>query len=264
VAVSPLTIAALTSGTAAHDVARQLARLGAVEQHDSAPALVARVAAGGVHVVVTELEDAAGRPVAPALLALAAREPALPVIVYARVNLTTFRPLLAVLTPGLRMECVVRPHEPLAPAVQRVRSPSFVPGIAPLLLQRFAVRAPPPLRAFVAVAALVASRRRCLEQVARWSGLTARTVERRLRRERWPSPRTVLQSFAALDAVWLMTEHDFTAREVARVRALPHPSTVTRLLERYCGCRPATLPESGGLAAALTQVGRLLAPRGRR
>jgi hypothetical protein len=48
---------------------------------------------------------------------------------------------------------------------------------------------------------------------------------------------------------------------VQTVRGFPHPSSVTRLLARYAGVRPATLREDGGFAAALEHVTRVLTSR---
>lgn len=248
-----MALAVLTAG-AGDDVARQLAPFAALEWYGRAPALVERAGGGGVDAVVIGLDDEAGISIAPTVVALAARAPSVPVVVYAQVNGATIGKLLAVLAPGVRMQGVVRPHEPLAPAVREVLSPAFVPGVAPLLLQRFVPRAAPPLRVFVAVAALVARSRRGVEEVARWSGVSARTTERRLRRAGWPGAHTVLQSFAALDAVWLMTQYGWTARRVQQVRGFPHASSVTRLLARYVGSRPGTVREDGGFAAALEHV----------
>jgi hypothetical protein len=120
---------------------------------------------------------------------------------------------------------------------------------------------PTALRVFVALAILAAPARRGVEEVARWSGVSLRTIERRLRHARWPAARVVLQSFTALDVVWLMTEYRWSARRVQQVRAFSHPSGVTRLLATYAGTRPATLFEDGGFAAALEHVRGVLAPR---
>jgi hypothetical protein len=58
--------------------------------------------------------------------------------------------------------------------------------------------------------------------------------------------------------VWLITEYGWSARLVQLERGLPHGSSVTRLLSRYCGTRPATLREDGGFPAALEHVERVL------
>jgi hypothetical protein len=160
------------------------------------------------------------------------------------------------------MECVVRPFARLEPVLRHVVSPAFRPGVAPLLLHHFMPHVPAYLRVFIALAILVAPMRRGVEEVALWSGVSSRTIERWLHRAGWPAAHVVLQSFIALDAVWMMTEYGWTAERVRQVRALPHASSVTRLLAKYAGSRPAWLCEDGGFGAALTYVTEALLPRG--
>ncbi|MFL5574370.1 MAG: hypothetical protein ACJ79S_00140 [Gemmatimonadaceae bacterium] len=263
-AADALTVACLTDRGGRGDrsvLSRQLAGIATVEWFADACALVSRAEAGGLSAIVTGLEDGSGHAIAPLLVALAARAPATPTVVYAPVNGATVRKLLATAAEGMRVEYAVRPHEPLAPVLRRVVRPSFRPGVAPLLLRRFAACAPAPLRVFVTIAAITAPSRRCAGEIARWSGVTLRTIERRLHRARWPGAHVVVQSFAALDAAWLMMEYGWSARLVRRERALPHESSVTRLLARYCASRPLTLREDGGFPAALEHVTRVLAPR---
>jgi hypothetical protein len=256
-----LPIAVLTGAGNRDDLTRQLAPLGAVAWYDRAEALVERASAGAVDAVVTGLEDESGRSIAPTIVALAACCVALPIIVHARIDGATLHKLLAIFTTGLRMHCAVQPFQRLAPVVRHALSPAFRPGVAPVLLQRFVPQAPAALRVFVALAVLAASTRRGVAELAGWSGVSSRTIERRLQRARWPAAHVVLQSFVALDAVWLMTEYGWSARHVREVRGFPHESSVTRLLTRYAGVRPATLREDGGFAAALAYVERRLRAR---
>lgn len=255
------TVAVLAPRGGREDIARQLGTSGTVEWHERSDALVERVSSKGLDAVIVELEDESGRSIAGTVAELAARRPALPVIVYDRIDGATLRSLLAVLGIGLRMECVVRPHERLDVVLQRVVSPDYRPGVAPLLLLRFVPQAPKALRLFVALAALAAAERRGVDEVSGWSGVTPRTIGRRLMRARWPAAHVVLQSFIALDAVWLMSEYGWSARRVQVVRRFPHASSVTRLLARYAGVRPATLREDGGFPAALEHVLCVLSPR---
>jgi hypothetical protein len=245
-------------GSGREEVTRQLTPLGIVEWCDSADALVERAVAGDVDAVVTGFDDEADRSIAPAIVALAARRPSLPVIVYERINGATLHKLLAVFATGVRMTCAVRPHEHLEPVLRYVSSPSFFPSVTPVLLQHFVRHAPAGLAVFVALAALVAPSRRGVAEVAAWARASPRTIDRRLLRARWPTAHTILQSFVALDAVWLMTEYGWPARHVQEVRGFSHPSAVTRLLARYCGVHPGTLHEDGGFAAALEHVTRVL------
>jgi hypothetical protein len=255
-----LRIGVLAGGGGREDVSRQLSPIGAVEWFDRAEALAAGATSGAVGAVVTGLRDESGRSVASMLVQLGAFRPALPVVLHTRINRATLTELLAVFTIGLRMECVVRPFARLEPVLRSMLAPDYRPGVAPLLLHHFLTRVPDTAAVFVALAILTAPARRSVEELATWSGVTSRTIERRLLRAGMPTARVVAQSFAALDAVWLMTEYGWSARRVQQVRAFSHPSGVTRLLASYAGTRPSTLVEDGGFAAVLERVTRALLP----
>jgi hypothetical protein len=262
-----VTIAALIAAGWRDDLSRELAPVGGVEWCDGANALVARASAPDVDVVVTSFDgfgDGHTQSVAPAVVAISARRPKLPIVLYDRIDGGTLPKLLALFTTGLRMTCAVHPHESLAPVVRHVLSPSFLPPVTPVLLQRFVPYAPAGLALFVAMAALVAHSHRAVAEVARWNGTSPRTIERRLSRAGWRGAHVVLQSFAALDAVWLMTEYGWSAHHVQEVRGFSHGSAVTRLLVRYAGVHPGTLREDGGFAAALEHVTEALSADGER
>jgi hypothetical protein len=253
-------IGVLPGGGGRVDVSRQLGAVGVVEWFEHAEALTARVREGALHAVVTGLRDERGRSIAATLVELAAFRPTLPVVLHARISRPALEELCAVYAPGLRMECAIRPFGRLEPVLRHMLSQEYRPGVAPLLLQHFMPRMPEAVALFVALAILTAPARHSVEELATWSGVTPRTIDRRLRRAGMALPHVVVQSFAALDAIWLMTEYGWSAQRVQQVRAFPHASRVTRLLASYAGTRPSTLMEDGGFTAALEHVTRELLP----
>jgi transcriptional regulator GlxA family with amidase domain len=165
------------------------------------------------------------------------------------------------------VEYVVRPLEPLGSAVRRLLDDAVRPTVARLLLQRMAPIAPRALLPFLTLVALKGPTGRGVEQLARWAGVTLRTIERRLARAGWAPARVVVQSVRALDAVALMADHRWSARRVQRERRFAHASAVTRLTQQYAGVRPSMVREEGGVAAALETVLRNIThpwPRRRR
>jgi hypothetical protein len=259
-----LTIGVLLGGGSRDDVSRQLASLGRLEWYESGAALFARAEAWPLDAVVTALRDEHGCSVASTVIELVARRPAMPLVLYTRIDHAALDALAAVFTLGLRMECAVRPHARLDQVLERMLSPAYRPGVAPLLMHHFMPSVPFPLRTFVALAILEATWRRGVDELARWSQVSARTIERRFRSAGWPAAHVVVQSFAALDAVWLMSEYRWSARRVSEVRGFSHPSGVTRLLSTYAGTRPGTVLDDGGFAAALEHVTRVLLPETQR
>jgi hypothetical protein len=253
-----LRIGVLGGGGSRDEVSRQLTPIGTVEWFERTDALVRCAVETALDAVVTGLRDQRGRSVAPMLVELAAVRPSLPVVLHARVDRAALVELLSVFALGLHMECVVRPFGRLEPVLRHMLSPAYRPGVAPLLLQHFLPRVPAAVSVFVALAILTASVRPSVEELAAWSGVSPRTIERRLRRADLASARSLARAFAALDAVWLMTEYGWSARRVQQVRGFAHASSVTRLLASYVGTRPSTLMEDGGFSAALEHVTRVL------
>jgi hypothetical protein len=246
------TVGALVRDYVTQDsVARQLARVAEVQFVESTAALVQASVDGAVGAVITELGDETGRSVAPMIVELTARAPSVPIVLYDILNRPAIDRLSEILVPGLRIEFVLRDAEPLGTTVRRALSAALPPTMAPILIERFLPLAPTSLHVFLAVAALKAPSGRSLEHLAHWSGVTRRTLARRLAAAGWQPPSVVLQTFRALDAVWLMTVCGRTARRVRELRDLGGPSSVGRLMRRYLGMAPLELRDAGGFGAAL-------------
>ncbi len=246
------TVGALVRDFATQDsVTRQLSRVADVIFFDTAEALTRAGVAGDVAAVITELADESGRSVAPMVVELSARAPTVPIVLYDALNRPTIDRLIEILVPGLSIDFVLRDAEPLAGAVRRALSAPMPPSVSQILLQHFVPLAPLSLHVFVAVAALKAPSGRGLEHLAQWSGITRRTVARRLTAAGWQAPSVLLQTFRALDAVWLMTVNGWSARRVQELRGLSNRSSVGRLMRRYLGLAPLELRESGGFETAL-------------
>jgi len=246
------TVGALVRDFATQDsVTRQLSRVADVEFVDSAAALIQLAVERRVGALITELTDESGRSVAPTVVELLARAPTLPIVLYDILNRPAIDRLSEILVPGLGIEFVLRDAEPLGTTMRRALASALPPSIAPILLGRFLPLAPTSLHVFLAVAALKAPSGRSLEHLAQWSGVTRRTLARRLAAAGWQPPGVVLQTFRALDAVWLMTVGGRTARRVQELRDLGSPSSVGRLLRRYLGMAPLELRDAGGFGVAL-------------
>lgn len=256
-----LRIGVLTGGGNHDDLVKQIDPVGSFDWFERADALIGRAVEGKLDIVITGLQDEFGRSIASTLVDLVSHRPSLPVVVHTKLSRGTIGELRAVFALGLRMACCVRPYARLEPVLRYVVSPWFRPPVAPLLLQRLHNSVPAAVALFHALAILEAPMRRSVDELASWSGVSARTIERRLRRLGWPPAHVIIQSFIALDAVWLMTEYGWSARRVQHVRGFPHPSSVTRLLATYAGTRPSTLVDDGGFPAALAHVSRVLRHR---
>lgn len=225
------------------EIGRQLQRIGEVAFLDEPAAAIEQSERGRLGALITELPDADGWSAARTITLVAARAPRLPVIVYDRVDRTTVGLLAAIMVPGVQLRCVPHPHAPLAPVLRILLDGAVPPIVAPILLLRLLRAAPAHLHVFLTIVATQAHTGRGLAQLARWAGVTPRTVERRLQRSGWAPARAVLQCARALDVLWLMTEHHWPVRRVQTIRGFAHPSAITRLLRRYCCVTPADVRE---------------------
>jgi hypothetical protein len=250
----PVIGALVGEGSIRDEITRQLARLGEIEFCSTTTAAVEAGFAGRIDVLLTTLRDEQGASVARAIPTLSVRAPRVPVLLYDHVTRSTVNLLGAMLVPGLRMDCVVRPFEPLVPLVQQTLAGTLPPVVAPILLQRLLRVAPTSLAPFVCIAALKATSHRGLDQLARWSGVTPRTIERRLARARWAPVHVLLQSCRALDVLWLMTQYGWSVRKVQRARGVQFASAITRLTQRYAGTTPRDVREGIDFRAVLDDV----------
>lgn len=252
----PVIGALVSEGSVRDEVTRQLARLGEIEFFSSAATAVEAAAARRVDLLLTALRDDRGDPIARAIPDLSVRAPRVPVLVYDQITRSTVGLLRATLVPGLRMDCVVRPFEPLAPITRQMLAASLPPVVAPILIQRLVPLAPLSLGPFVTIVALKAPSGRGLDQLARWCGVTPRTIERRLVRARWAPEHVLLQACRALDVLWLMTEYGWSVKKVQRARGFSFASAITRLTQRYAGATPRDVREGIDLRVVLDDVVR--------
>jgi hypothetical protein len=248
----PVVGVVLRGGGDRSEIGNQLAYAAVLRYLDSMDAVGEAMAGGPIDVVVTDA-DCLRAGIAGWRRRIARDGPRqVPVVVYDRVERLTTDALPALMVPGLRIEFVVRPAEPLLPALRRVMAPEQPSSAVPAILRRLLPLAPPLLRVFLAIAILKATSGRGVDQLARWSRVSPRTVERRLARSGWASARVVLQTVRALDAMWLMSEHRWPARRISRLRRFAHASAITRLMQRYLGgLTPACAREGADFQSAL-------------
>jgi hypothetical protein len=258
----PVIGALVGDGSIRDEISRQLAPLGDIEYCSSAAAAVEAAAGGRIDLLLSALRDVHGDPIARALPALTVRAPRVPVLLYDQITRATVGLLRATLVPGLQMDCVVRPFEPLAPIARQMLAATLPPVVAPILIQRLVRVAPSPLGPFVTIAALKAPSGRGLDQLAQWSGVTSRTIERRLVRARWAPVHVLLQACRALDVLWLMTQFGWSVKRVQRARGLSFASAVTRLTQRYAGVTPRDVREGLDFRMVLDDVVRRITEPG--
>jgi AraC-like DNA-binding protein len=237
------------------DVSRQLApTTNQLRIVRTSSALVAAAQAQQVHVAIIELHDEMGTPVRHLVERLTRSAQPIPVIIYDDPSSWRVDALREILSEQLPIAFVARTCDALAEAVTIALDPLAKPPMWHVLFPRLLERPAPGVESFIILAALKAPQERRLSELSRRSGLTLRTIQRRLRRAGWASPRTIVQSVRALDAAWLMSEWRYSAGQVQDFRRFSHPSEITRLLQRHAGTTPAQIRAGAGFRSALDTV----------
>ncbi len=245
-------IAAMIVGPKEQEFVRdQLAGVATVRFCDSVASLDRLAAEDEVEAVLADLRDRSGESVLSTLVAIHGRAPALPLIVCFRPTPVALREVPNVIAAGMGVGVVVRGFEHLGLMLRPLLGPPRAPSAAETLVRHIVPLAPPLLHAFFVIGALKASPHLGVATAARWSGMSARTLERRLRRANMPGASAVLGSYTALHAAWWLDVQGWSAKQVVGEMHFSHPSALTRLLQHHFDCSLTSLSSQGGFPALL-------------
>jgi hypothetical protein len=252
------TIAAMIVGTAAQRLAaEQIGERAEVRFCETLEALSA-LAAGGVDAVITDLWDASGAGVLPAVAAIRRESPNVPIVLQFVATPAALRDISDLIAAGRGLSVAMRNYEHLGLLLRRLLHPPRVASAAETLARHIVPVVPVPLRPFFVVTALKASPRLPVATAVAWSGIARRTLERTLRRAKLPGAGAVLGSCTALHAAWWLDVQGWSAKQVVTEMGFPHPSSVTRVLYRYFRCTVRSLRDEGGFQELLYRFETML------
>jgi GNAT superfamily N-acetyltransferase len=215
-------------------------------------------AAGGVDAVVTDLWDASGAGVLPAVAAIRREAPNLPIVLHFAPTPAALREVPDIIAAGRGLSVVLRNHEHLGLALRALLNPPRVASAAETLARHIVPVVPVPFRPFFLVTALKASPRLPVRTAVAWSGIGRRTLERALRRAKLPGAGPALGFCTALHAAWWLDIQGWSAKQVVIEMGFPHPSSVTRVLHRYFRCTVRSLQDEGGFQELLYRFETML------
>jgi hypothetical protein len=254
-------VAAMIVGTAAQRLAveqiGERAEVRFCETLESLTELVAR----GVDAVVTDLWDASGTGVLPAVAAIRREASNLPVVLYFAPTPAALREVPDIIAAGRGLSVALRNFEHLGLALRPLLNPPRVASAAETLARHVVPVVPVPFRPFFLVSALKASPRLPVATAVAWSGISRRTLERALRRANLPGAGAVVGFCTALHAAWWLDVQGWSAKQVVTEMGFPHPSSVTRVLQRYFGCTVKSLRREGGFQTLLYRFEAVLVGR---
>ena len=229
----------------------QIGELATVRFCQSVEALVALVSAGGVDAVVTDLRDSAGASFLSELGPLRRLGPRLPIILHFPPTPAALRDVPDIMAVGRGLYAVLQGCEHLGLTLRPLLHPLRVQSAAETLTRHIVPVVPPPFRPFFLISALKASPRLRVGTAAKWSGITRRRLERALRRARLPGAAEVVGSCTALHAAWWLDVQGWSAKQVLAQMGFSRPISLTRTLQRHCGCSVRSLSDAGGFQGLL-------------
>jgi hypothetical protein len=248
------TVAALVTDPATRRLAaEQIGTRAAVRFCESIEALAKLIARGGVDVVVTDLQDAAGARIVPAFVSLRRLTPDLPIIIFSPPTPEAVREVPDIIALGRRLDLVFQGKDHLGLALIPFLEPLHVSRPGETLARHLVPIVPAPFRPFFAVIALKASPGLRVAAAAKWCGLSRRTLDRSLLHARMPRAAGILGSCTALHVAWWLDVQGWSTKHIATEMRFSYQSGVTRVLQRHFGCSVRSLPEAGGFQGLLAR-----------
>jgi AraC-like DNA-binding protein len=230
---------------------RAVADIAGVRFCDRADDLLSLATPDAVRVVVSELRDRTGRPVAPTLEMLGRRQPAPAVLLYIPPTNAASRGALAIVASGVHVRIVFRGIDRLGDIVRDALAHSADPHVETTILERIAPHVPRSLAVFFALCAAKGSPQLTVARAAEWVRTPPRTLQDRLRRARLPAASRIVGWCCALHAVWRLDVLDQSVKQVVAQMGFPSRGALSNLLTRYCRCTPTTVHDHGGFSAML-------------
>jgi hypothetical protein len=196
--------------------------------------LLAIIAREHVQVVVTQLRDARGDPVAPTLHAIHYRRPRLPIVAFLHPTPASWHDVPDALASGAS-EWSVRGHDHLGRVVRTALGRGWHVGIVRQLLAVLRAHLSVDLDEFAVACALKASPLLTAERIAEWVRVSERTLRARLQRLSLRPPSDFLEYGSAVHAAYLLDRLGLEAYRVVQDLGFADRRGLNRILRTYTG-----------------------------
>ncbi len=187
-----------------------------------------------IDVLVTQLRDASGAAVAPAIESIHIRYPNLPIVAYVTPSPSTLNDLPASLAAGVS-ECTFRGFDKLGRTIAIATARGWHAGAAALLVDTFRPLLVEDLREFGVACATKGSPRLSADRVAEWLRVSERTLRARLQRLGLKPPSAFIEFSAAVHAAYLLDKLGEAVERVAGELGFANRRALNRLLRIYTG-----------------------------
>lgn len=205
-----------------------------------------RLKAGSVSVVLTECRDQAGQPTLPAVEAIRAGYPSLPVIAYVLPGRTPSSEVLAMAQAGVH-ELVIQGFDDVGITLRAVLESASRHCAGTRVLQALHLRVPAEVLPFVRYCLGRAAFEPSVTDAARYLGVHRKTLVYRLRQAALPPPSAMVGWCRLFLAAHLLEDPDRSVSQVALDLDFPSSAALRGMLRRYTGLRPQDVRSHGGL-----------------
>ena len=201
---------------------------------ETADRLIQLVEEATPDVVVSELRDAVGNAVAPAVAVLHDRRPNLPIIAHFIASPTTLHDVPTALAAGVS-ETAVRGHDHLGKAVRIAWRRRWHSGAQRLLLDSFRKLLPANLLEFAIACAIAAAPRLTGKKLSSWLRGSERTLRAQLQQAGLHPPSYFIEFGTVVHATYLLDRLGLEPHDVAENLGFADRRSLNRLLRRYVG-----------------------------
>jgi AraC-like DNA-binding protein len=229
----------------------------AVEFCDERAALLVQVANQPTSVVITELWDAAGAPMATAVERLRTRFPALPMLAYCVLRPETSRELLAMARAGVN-GLVLRGIDDVGDALCAALAAADDDCLEVVMTRELGTLSAANLRSVVAQCLTQPRSRHTVASVAAAMGVNRRTLVNRFTHAGLPTPSEVIGWCRLLLAARLLEDPERSVESVGLALKFGSGAALANMLRRYTGLLPTELRRRGGVDCLLEALRREL------
>jgi len=212
--------------------------------------LVPLAATAHASCVIAEPRDRAGEDVSPAVSALRAGMPSVPVIAYFADDHVSSGDILAMARAGVH-DLVRAGFDDVSGALRTVLASATAACAAAAVRDELERVIPSEAWLFVSYCLARANAPISIRSAADALALNRRTLVRRLERAGLPGPRRIAGWCRVIVAVRLLDEPIYTLEQVALRLDFPSGTALRNMLIRYTGLGPRELRENGGVRCAL-------------
>lgn len=230
---------------------------------DNVSALLERVASGPVSFVIVEIRDRNGCPTLPAVQAIRAGYPSIPIVAYTLPGSMVSSDILAMAHAGVH-ELIIQGFDDGGVALRTVAESAARRCAATRVLDALRQDLPPEVVPFVQFCLERAWPTPTVTDAARYLGVHRKTLIYRLHRWKLPPPHAIIGWCRLFLAAHMLEDPHRSVAQIALALDFSSGAALRGMLRRYTGLRPQQIRERGGLPVVTSSFLQFLSDESRR